>query len=352
MIQQWFVAGKTPAFEGKQLGYAGPSVGVSGQRLLVMGGANFPDKMPWRGGAKRYYDLVSIFSRSADGHLQCEKSEHLAATFGYAATCTTPEGVAVIGGENADGARAEAALYFLKDGAVQTRALPNLPKKMTNGQVVYVDGKLYFAGGENADAVSRAVWVLDLAKADAWQPLADLPQPTACGVMLAKNGFLYMFGGRMRQAGGLSRFYQTTFAYEIAKNEWSEKAPLPGPLAAGSGVVVGSKLLLLSGDAGEFFHKAETLINAIAVEKDEAKKAQMNEEKALLQESHPGFTPAVLAYDPAANSWQEVSKIPFPGQVTTGSLVWDDSIYIVNGEIRAGVRTPQITGATLAPSSK
>ena len=40
------------------LGVATPFAGVSGGALLVAGGANFPDKMPWEGGKKVWHDRV------------------------------------------------------------------------------------------------------------------------------------------------------------------------------------------------------------------------------------------------------------------------------------------------------
>jgi len=51
---QWTVPAKLPVPSGsdKQLGVAGAFVGISRDRLIIAGGANFPDEMPWRGGKK------------------------------------------------------------------------------------------------------------------------------------------------------------------------------------------------------------------------------------------------------------------------------------------------------------
>src|SRR5262245_15169524 len=40
------------------VGFAAPFAGVSGGALIVAGGANFPDAMPWEGGQKVWYDAV------------------------------------------------------------------------------------------------------------------------------------------------------------------------------------------------------------------------------------------------------------------------------------------------------
>ena len=44
-------------------GVAGPFAGVSGGALLVAGGANFPDRMPWEGGKKVWLDRVWVLEK-------------------------------------------------------------------------------------------------------------------------------------------------------------------------------------------------------------------------------------------------------------------------------------------------
>src|SRR5258706_2961151 len=62
----------SPAFGGEWVrlprlpdkeGFAGAFAAVSGGALLVAGGANFPDKKPWEGGAKVWYDAVFVLDR-------------------------------------------------------------------------------------------------------------------------------------------------------------------------------------------------------------------------------------------------------------------------------------------------
>ncbi|MCX6997017.1 MAG: hypothetical protein NTV49_07995, partial [Kiritimatiellaeota bacterium] len=47
------------------LGVAGPFAGVSGGALLVAGGANFPNGMPWAGGRKVWHDAVYVLPAPA-----------------------------------------------------------------------------------------------------------------------------------------------------------------------------------------------------------------------------------------------------------------------------------------------
>jgi len=48
--------GFSQAFLALPMGVAGPLAGVDRGMLLVGGGCNFPDSMPWAGGKKKYYN--------------------------------------------------------------------------------------------------------------------------------------------------------------------------------------------------------------------------------------------------------------------------------------------------------
>lgn len=121
---------------------------------------------------------------------------------------------------------------------------------------------------------------------------------------------------------------------------------MPHNLSAGIGVAVGRNFILLfGGDSGAAFHKTEELIFAINNEKDEAKRAQLTEEKIRVQSMHPGFCREALFYDTKRDQWQTVGCIPYEAPVTTTAVKWNDEIVIPGGEIRAGVRTPQILSA-------
>ncbi|MEZ4968222.1 MAG: hypothetical protein R2814_00885 [Flavobacteriaceae bacterium] len=55
-----------------QPGLAGPYTGIDDNVLIVAGGANFPDKLPWEGGIKIYHDAIFILKEKTDGTFQWE----------------------------------------------------------------------------------------------------------------------------------------------------------------------------------------------------------------------------------------------------------------------------------------
>ena len=65
---QWKIAGELPSANSheKSLGFVGPVTGINNNILVVAGGANFPNAMPWVGGKKKYYDCGYLFKRQED----------------------------------------------------------------------------------------------------------------------------------------------------------------------------------------------------------------------------------------------------------------------------------------------
>jgi N-acetylneuraminic acid mutarotase len=54
LLCKWKIVAKLPVERGQQkaLGFAGPVAGVHENVMIIAGGANFPDSMPWQNGRK------------------------------------------------------------------------------------------------------------------------------------------------------------------------------------------------------------------------------------------------------------------------------------------------------------
>ncbi|HUC80854.1 MAG TPA: kelch repeat-containing protein [Flavisolibacter sp.] len=347
---QWKVAGTLPARSGeaKALGVAGPVAGVHNNVLLVAGGANFPGAMPWNGGKKKYYNDVYVFKNACDSIVH-HKTLSLPFSTGYAAVCSTPQGIVVAGGENENGLTDKVFLlhWIAAKENISLEDLPRLPFAVTNASAVVHNNKIYLAGGERAADVSADLLVLDLNNpSSGWQKLTTLPKPVSHTVMVVQqNGdkpIIYLLGGRKRNPGSTSDLYASVLRYNIKTNKWSEGEKLPYALSAGTGMAIGNNLLLFGGDAGETFNKAENLIAAISKETDEEKKKVLNAEKINVQASHPGFCRQVFLYNTEKKKWQKLDCLPFELPVTTTAVQWNGNVVIPSGEIKAGVRTPHI----------
>lgn len=354
----WHIAGVLPAPAGQEttLGVAGSVTGVHQDVLLVAGGANFPERAPWLGGQKKYYSEGFVFRRDRTDSLLLLKSFSLPASLAYSASCSTPQGVVTAGGENETGILRKVLLLRWNEAAqtVEMKELPDLPFAVANASLAFHQNKLYLAGGERAADVTSELWTLDLSNTAAgWKQGPSLPKPVSHAVMVVqsngKDDCLYFFGGRKRNAYSVSDLYASVFQFDFNKGVWSEKKPLPYALSAGTGIAAGKHFaLLFGGDTGETFHKTEALIATISKETDAAKKQRLTEEKIIVQSTHPGFCRQVLLYDAKKDKWSPYGCIPFAAPATTTAVKWDYSVYIPSGEIKAGVRTPEILMAKIS----
>src|SRR6187401_2327630 len=97
---KWRKAGELPA---NSKGLAGPVTGVCNDKLIVAGGSNFPDSMPWLGGKKKYNSNGYVFRKTKNDSLVSFKTFNLPFNLAYAACCSTSKGIVAAGGENESG---------------------------------------------------------------------------------------------------------------------------------------------------------------------------------------------------------------------------------------------------------
>ncbi len=354
----WKTAGALPTLTTKEaLGVAGPVSGFTGNRLLIAGGANFPEQLPWKGGTKRYYDDVYLFDPVGQAFFTDTLSLKLPYPVAYAGSVTAGDQVFYAGGENEGGI--SNGVYRLEWTGTDliTESLPELPLGVTNASLQFYGNALYLAGGETANGTSDKIWRLSLEQPlSGWESLSPMPHPASHAVQLiiSSHGqyYLYMIGGRCKNSNGISTIYKTVYALNLETLEWQQKESLPYPLAAGSGVATpgittaDDDLWLFGGDKGIIFNQIETLIAKASMLDDKTRDSLIGQ-KNHLQETHPGFSREVLKYHSDTGKWEIAGEIPFTVPVTTAAVYREGKIYITSGEIKPGIRTPLILEGTM-----
>lgn len=345
----WAIAAKIPAApqQTTAFGLAGAISGADHNVLLVAGGTNFPNEMPWEGGKKKYYDDVFLYRKTNRGLLliPTKKDFKLPFNLAYSAVCSTLYGIVAAGGENENGLSKKVLILNWKAHELQVNFLPDLPSGLSNGALTVVGDIIYLAGGEVANGATDQFLSLNLTKqGEGWKKMINLPHSVSHTVLVHPENSreIFLIGGRKRNQGDTSTLYKNVFAYNVDKQTWAIKESLPYPLSAASGLANEKDLLIFSGDQGETFHQAEKLIAEIDREKDPVKKENLNQQKIKLQSNHPGFSKSVLKYDIKQNTWLSLKDLLPYGTVTTNAVLLDRQVIISGGEIKAGVRTPDI----------
>ncbi len=354
----WNSQNKLPLIKEKnqQIGLAGALIGVSNDRLIIAGGANFPAGLPWNGGKKVLNKDIYIAKLIDGGKLKWEsKYTQLPEAIAYSANVNFENGFISIGGEKKQGPVNHVSYWVWNDksGQLIEKRLPNLPLPLTNAAASIFNNRLYILGGENIDGPTNAVWFLDLAKKEkGWQSGPSLPLPTSHATAIVQadgEGMqLYLFGGRARKPSGISDLYNQVLRLSINDKSWSAKSsimvdhvPIPA-ISAASGIAFDSNnILIFGGDDGKIFHQIETYDKEIKEVKSEQEKLDLISHKLPLVEDHPGFNKAVLLYNTLTDTWTHLNDLPY-SPVTTTALQWKNHIIIPSGEIHPGIRTPHI----------
>lgn len=334
-----------------RLGYAGAFVGLIDDQLIVLGGANFPIAPPWEGGTKRWskklYRLPTPQSEWIEGPDYREE-------LGYGVSITTEEGLVCIGGSDANKHRDSVFLLRRKPTVddsftLEEIALPSLPQPLANMCGVRAGDYLYVMGGTNSPDATRASslflrlrWTRELIaspsalkqdsagyKESEWSWEA-LPSWTGSPRMLAIAAAL---GDQVFLAGGVAlsanterkpvrQYLQDAFVYSPGQG-WDRVPSLPTPLAASPSPawVHDNVLRIIGGDTGS---------------------------RAALAPSanHPGFSRSEYLFDADKRRWRVGEETPV-ASVTTNTVEWFGTYIVPTGEIRPGVRTPNVWARSL-----
>lgn len=320
------------------LGFAGMYAGTVHGDLLVAGGANFPDKMPWEGGAKYWYDDIYVLAKGEVDWMKL--AIKLPAKLGYGVTVSTENGIVLIGGSDDDNVPSDQVSCLYKENAEwKIKTLAPIPTPLANMCGELVDDYVFVAGGtiDVEGNVSSAFYAYDI-KNNVWKELGNVPGPKRINAISSMHeGAFYVFSGIefvKQNDGGLGRNiltdayrYTPTFQKgQIVGGTWQGLAEMPRGLAAGpvSVPVVNNRQILFFGGLDQ-------------------KTAQYSDPK-----THPGFLPEVFAYDLQEDSWEIVGQLPKNQmRLTLPGLLFGDDYLLINGEVAPGVRTNTILSIDL-----
>ncbi|AWI08354.1 sodium:solute symporter family transporter [Ereboglobus luteus] len=315
-----------PALPDKE-GFAGGFSGVAGRALVAAGGANFPDKRPWEGGTKTWYDKVFVLE---PGAAEWREEGRLPRANGYGLSLPWRDGFVMIGGGDAR-QNFKTVLHVTRPagGPVKFAPLPDLPKSLAMPAGAVVKNYIYVAGGLETPASNEAANVLYRLNMNntgtGWETLAPCP---GGGRFLAQAGAVgdtfYLFGG-VRPDGTQAKRVWLTDAWSYHHDHgWKQLADLPHSVAAAppQAIPVGqTHLLLVGGDDGSQW--------------------------GVTAPNHKGFPRTILAYHTITDTWVAMGEVPF-SLVTTSMTPWEGGFVITSGEREPGIRSPAVWKATIA----
>ncbi len=315
-----------------ETGVAGPFAGTHNHVLLVGGGANFPDGMPWDGGEKRWHDAVYVLEPGAEAW---QTGFKLPRPLAYGVSLSLDAGVVCIGGDDADTFHDDVFLLRYEEGTVTTTLLPSLPHPLAYSAGAVLDGRVYVAGGlrapeSEATEALDVFWMLDLTTSEPqWEALPTWPGPERfLAFAAALDGSVFVGGGvQLSETADARRTYLRDVYRYTPGAGWRQVADMPRPAAAAptpAPTVGDAHFLVLGGDDGGLLGFQPPA-------------------------DHPGFTREILAYHVTTDAWLTAGALPFETKVTVPAVYWQDAWTVPSGEVRPGVRDASVWAAHFSP---
>ena len=361
-----------------QPGLAGAYTGVDDNVLIVAGGANFPKKLPWDGGEKQYYDDVFIFKKGKGNEYEWQiASSKIPFVAGYGGAVSTSKGLLCFGGNTVDTCISESWFidYIPETDQVEIISGPGLPEPLTNFAFAKVDNTVYAAGGisDFGGASTKAFYRLSLmgnSPSDwEWEVLPSWDgNPRAFSVGAAQSNGLencfYLFSGRNVDAKGdwdvlfdAHVFNPNTNTWEIISNgigqNFKVMAGTAFPLGASSIIFTSGSDGILAKKEVDIKKRIEQLKGRLAAGEDVGQQLELAKmELTNHRNDHPGFGNKIYGFNTISKEFYGVGELSQTGQVTTTAVKWGEDIVVPSGEVRPGVRTPEIHKITINTDAK
>ncbi len=315
------------------LGVAGPFAGVSGGVLLVGGGANFPNRPPWEGGSKVWQDRVWALEQAEGVWREVGK---LPRGLAYGVALAVGDDLWCLGGSDAGRHYAEGFSLQWRDGKLAVEEVPRLPIPLAHAAgAVDRAGTVYVAGGGEEPGEQRASNRVFACAVEGggrrWRELPPLPAaPRFLAAAAAAGEAFYVLGGAAleeREGKVQRRPLREAWRYR-AEDGWKRLADMPHPVMAAPSPAPVAEVPGLAGEPGR---RSIFLLGG-----DDGSRAG-----AAPQAEHPGFPPRSWRYDIAADRWEEWAAVPAP-RATVACAWWAGRFVLPSGEVRPGVRSPEV----------
>lgn len=320
-------------------GVSAPFAGFVGTSLVVAGGCNFPDRPAAEGGKKVYYPHTYSLTLTGN-HPQWKEESSLPFPIAYGASVETDKGLVCIGGMNNDSTSTAVFLIAPSQYTPHTfdiLSLPSLPAGIDNAAAARIGDNLYITGG-NQPNNEKSLYVLSGENAPSWQRLTDYPgpvriQPTVIGT----DKYLYLAGGfSFDTATRTCTLASDILRYDPSAQTWETETSIPP--------YPDHTFRCLSGSSGTRYD--DYLIFTGGVYAPLFKSAMEGKQDSLYLKHEPAwyrFHDDLLLYHTIEKSWKIIPHAA--GMAKAGGILLrkGDTLYMVCGEIKPGIRTAEIS---------
>lgn len=358
--------------DGYCLGISAPFSAAIGQYVYVAGGCNFPDTPVAEGGSKVYYN--DIWCLNTEGTMQnWIKIGKLPIPAAYGLSIAYQDKVLLIGGNTANGALASVwSMHWQPTKATLVAdTLPDLPFGMYNMSGALHGDILYVVGGMVDNIASNILLSLELSKPqNGWQILPSFPgspriqlQAGILGKQKAER--LYIWGGfTFASHHHPAAILCDGYYYDLQTATWHfagmvqvDRLHSPISLGGATSIVLDNHQMLFVGGVHHEKMMKEMQIVARRLLPGYADNHAWHQEDATALKTYLSQPPAyyafndrLLLFDLDQNRWITLDQNPCYALAGATILQSQKAFYLLNGEVKPGVRTPLCWRITLTES--
>lgn len=307
--------------------------------LYIAGGCNFPETPAAQGGAKRYYK--GIYKAYINDTLEWEQCGELPYNSAYGANIQTGNLWIIAGGMDENGARNNVITIDLANNCKKD-TLPSLPYKIDNTAGTACGNRIFVTGGNANGSPSTRTFMLCLNKiADGWTELPTMPQRARVQpVCAATENFLYVWGGFTPADSTREALTHTNgVCYDIVAGTWNIMPDV---------IITDSTAITLSGGVATLLNDS-TIVAAGGVNKEIFTDAVSGKYTLVAKEEYMhkpiewySFNPNLLSYNIPAKKWELLLCSSSFARAGAAMTTYDNGILYIGGELKPGIRTPQI----------
>lgn len=236
-----------------------------------------------------------------------------------------------------------AAFAFSAQAADTAPRWPDFPAPIKNGAGARIGATVYAGLG----SAGKAWYALDTGKPGApWVALAPFPDAARdAASAVAINGLVYIFGGSGKNApeDKALTVFDTAYVYDPAANSWRQ-LPTRAPLGifTASVVSVDQRNIVFFGGVNKAIFDGYFQDYAVGAADNKERQAVVAGHYFDQRPQDYLWTAQVMSYNPQTNQWRNLGTDLQLPTVGAGVAVHGQLVTMVNGEIKPGLRSPNV----------
>ena len=326
-------------------------------KLIVAGGANFPDKLGFEGGAKAFYDEIMLFDSVQNTWKQIGKLPQKSA---YGISVPLSDGALWIGGNTASESLADCyKITLTENNSVSLLPFSALPAPMDNLYGCALNDVVFVGGGVENGKPSNSLYTINAKTDTVWTKLPDFPgtpriQPVMAAIEKEGKTFVYLMGGFFGgNATAKPAMATDVLRYDVSAQTWEKVGEQIDPasqqlfsLGGATAMPIDNRYILcLGGVNHDIFLDAITtqynIGNDTTTSAEEKSRLNLEFSKNYMTQpvEYYKFNPECRIFDTETATWTTILTTQDAARAGATLVFNGKEFYAVQGELKPGVRS-------------